>query len=71
MRREIGAILIAAAVACLVLIAMLTVDIGSPTAPDKRAQEQNAGSNAPQETLSPAGTYKEGVNTEMTKEGTP
>jgi hypothetical protein len=53
-RREVWALLCALGLAALLLAAYLLIDDGRPTAPVDRVDEQNSGTNAPQETVPPA-----------------
>lgn len=55
-RRELLALAGAAILAIAVLLAFLFVDDRQPTTPVDRVDEQNSGTDAPNEVVDPAGT---------------
>jgi len=59
-KKQFVAPAIAVAIAVLVAQAFFLIDTGRQTAPIKRAQEQNAGANAPMERNASPGTVPNG-----------
>jgi hypothetical protein len=59
MRREVAALLAAAAILLAGAIGFLVIDRGTETTPAQRAEEQNSGANAPSETVPSPGTVED------------
>lgn len=59
MRREVAALLAAAAILLVGAIGFLAIDRGTETTPAQRAAEQNSGANAPSETVPSPGTVED------------